>query len=296
MELSKRVLDKVTLLWRMATCICSSSWLWKNNPGNQIYQTLRPANPDLGSNGHHSSTMGRPDYPAFLSDESQAEQLISQDLKHPKLITVATYPGSTQRHEPSRRSILKLGIPMTRQRLKHLISKALISLLLSKPSHSGTLCLDECHHLRNEWWKSLEAFRQAFPDLKMISPHRHPPYEGDPALGIAISACVVRSMRKLRFPIGQGRHPLSPPRLCLLAFPTKEEQEQLDAFSQQKNALLQQLTSDPLFANTSKPARPYLVRLAIMNCSMSPSISLPPWSFFVARESSFPNVSKTFRS
>ena len=28
---------------------------------------------------------------AFLSDESQAEQLISQDLKHPKLITVATY-------------------------------------------------------------------------------------------------------------------------------------------------------------------------------------------------------------
>ena len=31
------------------------------------------------------------------------------------------------------------------------------------------------------------------------------------------------------------------------SFPTKEEQAQLDAFSQQKNALLQQLTSDPLF-------------------------------------------------
>ena len=60
------------------------------------------------------------------------------------------------------------------------------------------------------------------------------------------------------------------------AFPTKEEQEQLDAFSQQKNALLQQLTSDPLFANTSKPARPYRVRSAMMNCSMSPSISLLP--------------------
>ena len=32
---------------------------------------------------------------AFLKDESQAEQLISQDLKHPKLITVATYQAST---------------------------------------------------------------------------------------------------------------------------------------------------------------------------------------------------------
>ncbi len=28
---------------------------------------------------------------AFLSDANQAEQLISQDLKRPKLITVATY-------------------------------------------------------------------------------------------------------------------------------------------------------------------------------------------------------------
>ena len=28
---------------------------------------------------------------AFLKDEGEAEHLISQDLKHPKLITVATY-------------------------------------------------------------------------------------------------------------------------------------------------------------------------------------------------------------
>jgi len=67
---------------------------------------------------------------AFLSDESQAEQLISQDLKHPKLITVATYQALH-----SAMNNHKLRIPMTRQRLKHLISKALISLLLSKPSH-----------------------------------------------------------------------------------------------------------------------------------------------------------------
>ena len=72
---------------------------------------------------------------AFLSDESQAEQLISQDLKHPKLITVATYQAL---HSAVKSSVNhKLRIPMTRQRLKHLISKALISLLLSKPSHSG---------------------------------------------------------------------------------------------------------------------------------------------------------------
>ena len=72
---------------------------------------------------------------AFLKDEGEAEHLISQDLKHPKLITVATYQalhsamnqvvGQSQAEDTE-----------TRQRLKHLISKALISLLLSKPSHS----------------------------------------------------------------------------------------------------------------------------------------------------------------
>ncbi len=29
---------------------------------------------------------------------------------------------------------------------------------LFKNASLGTLCLDECHHLRNEWWKSLETF------------------------------------------------------------------------------------------------------------------------------------------
>ena len=48
----------------------------------------------------------------------------------------------------------------------------------------GTLCLDECHHLRNEWWKSLEAFRQAFPDLKDDLPHLLPlPMKGSCSLG-----------------------------------------------------------------------------------------------------------------
>ena len=60
------------------------------------------------------------------------------------------------------------------------------------------------------------------------------------------------------------------------AFPTKEEQEQLDAFSQQKNALLQQLTSDPLFCQHLQTCQPYRVRSAMMNCSMSLSISLLP--------------------
>ena len=63
----KRVLDKSdAFMAGWPSTFGSSSWLWKNNPGNRIYQTLWPANPDLGSYGHHSSAMGGPDYPGIL--------------------------------------------------------------------------------------------------------------------------------------------------------------------------------------------------------------------------------------
>ena len=43
----------------------------------------------------------------------------------------------------------------------------------------GTLCLDECHHLRNEWWKSLEKFKKAFDDIFTIALTATPPYDAN---------------------------------------------------------------------------------------------------------------------
>lgn len=118
---------------------------------------------------------------AFLSDESQAEQLISQDLKHPKLITVATYQAL---HSAMNQVVGQSQAEDTddQAEIETFDFKGFDIFTTFKAISLGTLCLDECHHLRNEWWKSLEAFRQAFPDLKMISLTATPPYEGDPAL------------------------------------------------------------------------------------------------------------------
>ena len=184
---------------------------------------------------------------AFLSDESQAEQLISQDLKHPKLITVATYQAL---HSAMNQVVGQSQAEDTddQAEIETFDFKGFDIFSTFKEISLGTLCLDECHHLRNEWWKSLEAFRQAFPDLKMISLTATPPYEGDPALWDRYIRMCGEIDEEITVPELVKEDTLCPHQdYVYFAFPTKEEQEQLDAFSQQKNALLQQLTSDPLF-------------------------------------------------
>lgn len=184
---------------------------------------------------------------AFLSDESQAEQLISQDLKHPKLITVATYQAL---HSAMNQVVGQSQAEDTddQAEIETFDFKGFDIFTTFKAISLGTLCLDECHHLRNEWWKSLEAFRQAFPDLKMISLTATPPYEGDPALWDRYIRMCGEIDEEITVPELVKEDTLCPHQdYVYFAFPTKEEQEQLDAFSQQKNALLQQLTSDPLF-------------------------------------------------
>ena len=184
---------------------------------------------------------------AFLSDESQAQQLISQDLKHPKLMTVATYQAL---HSAMNQVVGQSQAEDTddQAEIETFDFKGFDIFTTFKAISLGTLCLDECHHLRNEWWKSLEAFRQAFPDLKMISLTATPPYEGDPALWDRYIRMCGEIDEEITVPELVKEDTLCPHQdYVYFAFPTKEEQEQLDAFSQQKNALLQQLTSDPLF-------------------------------------------------
>ena len=44
------------------------------------------------------------------------------------------------------------------------------------------LCLDECHHLRSEWWKALEEFKKQLNYLKIIALTATPPYDSTPAM------------------------------------------------------------------------------------------------------------------
>ena len=121
----------------------------------------------------------------------------------------------------------------------------------------GTLCLDECHHLRNEWWKSLEIFRKSFPNLNMISLTATPPYGGEPALWERYINMCGEIDEEITVPELVKEGTLCPHQdYVYFAFPTKEEREQLDQFEKQKLNFLTKLSRDINFSNTiqSSPA------------------------------------------
>ena len=187
---------------------------------------------------------------AFLSDVNQAEQLISQDLKRPKMITVATYQALHSAMNQVVGDGLIEDTDDTAQQ-EHFNFQDFDIRKTFEDKDLGTLCLDECHHLRNEWWKSLESFRKAFPKIKMISLTATPPYEGEPALWERyISMCGVID-EEITVPELVKEGTLCPHQdYVYFAFPTKKEQKHLDQFEKQKHDCLNRLSADENFSST----------------------------------------------
>ena len=193
---------------------------------------------------------------AFLSNANQAEQLISQDLKRPKMITVATYQAL---HSAMNQVVGDGPIEDTDDtaQQEHFNFQDFDIRKTFEDKDLGTLCLDECHHLRNEWWKSLEIFRKSFPKIKMISLTATPPYEGEPALWERYISMCGEIDEEITVPELVKEGTLCPHQdYVYFAFPTKEERAQLDQFEKQKLNFLTKLSTDINFSNTiqSSPA------------------------------------------
>ena len=193
---------------------------------------------------------------AFLSDDNLVEQLISQDLKRPKMITVATYQAlHSAMNQVVGDSLIEDTDDESQQ--EHFDFQGFDIRKTFGDQDLGTLCLDECHHLRNEWWKSLESFHKAFSNIKMISLTATPPYEGEPALWERYISMCGEIDEEITVPELVKEGTLCPHQdYVYFAFPTKEERAQLDQFDKQKLNFLTKLSRDINFSNTiqSSPA------------------------------------------
>ena len=185
---------------------------------------------------------------AFLRDVNQADQLISQDLKKPKVITVATYQAlHSAMNQVVGESLLEDTDDNAEQ--EHFDFQGFDVRQTFKDLKLGTLCLDECHHLRNEWWKSLEVFRKSFPNLNMISLTATPPYGGEPALWERYINMCGEIDEEITVPELVKEGTLCPHQdYVYFAFPTKEERKQLDQFEKQKHDFLNKLLADKSFS------------------------------------------------
>lgn len=96
--------------------------------------------------------------PLFL-DSSPSPEEISQELDCPAALTIATYQG-----------LHALVADRDNERLASFLDRI-------RTIGPATLVLDEAHHLRREWWNTLETVAAALPDAKIIALTATPPYD-----------------------------------------------------------------------------------------------------------------------
>ncbi len=105
----------------------------------------------------------------FLKEESRFEELFSTDLHNPKLINSITYQA------------LYMAMERVSERAEDEVDSSDIDLFKTlRKQGIKTICLDEAHHLKNEWQRALEKFLSKLDGgTTRICLTATPPYDAD---------------------------------------------------------------------------------------------------------------------
>src|SRR5699024_8086188 len=109
--------------------------------------------------------------------DETANTLFSENLKSPGLITSVTY--QTLYHGMKQMKGNAEEGEETEKEEEDFQGFSLIECL--KEAGVRVICLDECHHLKNEWWKALESFLSEMQGMTVIALTATPPYDAPPA-------------------------------------------------------------------------------------------------------------------
>ena len=113
----------------------------------------------------------------------QWEDFLSQNLKQPMAITVATYQAlhsamtrfQGMQEDAGEESGTGTDECLTENETEEVDYSGFDLVAAMKEAGIEVFCLDECHHLRSEWWKALEDFKILVDNLKIIALTATPP-------------------------------------------------------------------------------------------------------------------------
>ena len=175
---------------------------------------------------------------AFLENEQKISDLVSQNLKEMKALTIVTYQAF--------HSAMNQLQSQEDGEAEDFVGFDLLASL--RAQKVATLCLDECHHLRNEWWKSLETFRKQYEQLQVISLTATPPYDSEPELWERYIRMCGEIDQEITVPELVKEDTLCPHQdFVYVCSPTAEESERLKQFKETKWDYIHHLIVDPDF-------------------------------------------------
>lgn len=176
---------------------------------------------------------------------------ISKDIRNPKMMTVSTYQAlhsvlagvadpekEEQRGEAKEESDEEVKLPTIGARgiIKNEAEKIT---RLFQEAGLKTLVLDEAHHLRSEWWKSLAFIKESLPGLTVVSLTATPPYDVSPHEWDRYKSLCGPVDAEVPVPELVGLGDLCPHQDSIyMNTPTDEEQQQIKGFRQEVERIL----------------------------------------------------------
>ena len=117
----------------------------------------------------------------FMAEDSRPDEILSNDLRNMQSITAVTYQAlySAMKHYHGELEGDEAEEEEAQER-ETVDFTGFDIFAAVKSAGIGTICLDEAHHLRSEWWKALEKFMKAQEGLNVIALTATPPYDSTP--------------------------------------------------------------------------------------------------------------------
>ena len=233
-ELVRR-LDSVALILA-PTITIREQW------AERIQESFLPQDNDILESSDPLSASAAPDP---LSASGSSLPLLSQDLKNPGIITIATYQAL---HSAMNRisGVLEEDDELHTSETVDYSDFDLVKKF--QEQKLSTLCLDECHHLRSEWWKALEQFKSAFPQIFTVALTATPPYDSTPAMWTRYMDMCGSIDEEITVPELVKDGTLCPHQdYVYFNYPTKEEMKRLEVFNADVKEITDMLLADETF-------------------------------------------------
>ncbi|MGN0341246.1 MAG: DEAD/DEAH box helicase family protein [Roseburia sp.] len=181
----------------------------------------------------------------FLCDGLKPEDYISQDFKEPRCITVVTYQAlhsAMKRYKGKQMSDEESDDCVAVEEVDYSDFDVVSEM---KNAGVGVLCLDECHHLRSEWWKALEEFKDALGKVKIIALTATPPYDSTPAMWERYMQMCGEVDEEITIPELVKEGSLCPHQdFVYFNYPTEEEKAEVRKFQERSQEMQKKLLAD----------------------------------------------------
>lgn len=197
----------------------------------------------------------------FLIEGLNPDDYISQDLKNPRAITIATYQALHSAMNRYKGSLDESGkedsnkdsddvITASGKEVEEVDYSDFDIVKTMKEHKMGLVCLDECHHLRSEWWKALEEFKKEIGGFKVIALTATPPYDSNAAMWNRYMNMCGEIDEEIAIPELVKEGSLCPHQdFVYFNYPTKEEKEVITGFKNRSKSAYDKLMGDATFAS-----------------------------------------------